>query len=267
MNLLDKVAKILNHAENASTEAEANAFLAKAQSLATEHSIDLARARQHTQSKQRRESPVQEHVTIGEPGRMGNTRLVNLYTGIADANDVKCNIAHNSSYVVAFGFPSDIEVVNTLFLHLSHQMVEAGNAFVRAGEWRGRTEYDPSRYRDVPVTARRARLGFYDGFISRVTARLMGARRQAREALIDADLTALAPDTARDQTGTALVLAAKEVEVVDFYKNISTARGSWRGNRRAVAGSSLGRSRGVEAGDNARLTSTPTLPETRKALT
>ena len=46
--MLETLSKLLNQAENAATDAEAEAFFAKAQELATLHAISLAEARAHT---------------------------------------------------------------------------------------------------------------------------------------------------------------------------------------------------------------------------
>ena len=49
---LERIAALLNQAENAGTEAEAAVFMEKAQALATLRGIDLARARSHTKGKE-----------------------------------------------------------------------------------------------------------------------------------------------------------------------------------------------------------------------
>lgn len=68
--MLERIAKLLNQAENAANEAEAAAFMEKAQQLATTYSVDLAKARHVTKSKERT-LPEQRTVVIGERGTKG----------------------------------------------------------------------------------------------------------------------------------------------------------------------------------------------------
>ena len=133
--MLDRLSKILNQAENASTEAEAEAFFARAQQLATRYSIDLAVARQHTAKQQKRETPETRHVRVGKPRERGNAEKVQLFSAIAGANDVRIDIARDSTIVFPYGFPSDLDVVEALFAHLSVQMVTAAGAYLKRGDY------------------------------------------------------------------------------------------------------------------------------------
>lgn len=288
-NITEKIAKILNQAENAGTEAEAAVFLAKAQELATIHSIDLARARHATKAKERT-TPITKTITLGVRGTRGLNTLVNLFTGIARANDVKVNIAHNSTYVVAFGFAEDIEVSEALFASLNVQMAQAAVEWKKTGEWKQDTTYRSAKYvkvwecehtgnrRDcdyyygcdydykyipgerVPVSWLSARLDFQQAFGSRVETRLLTAKREA-EAAAEASEDLTGGD---ESTGTALVLVEKREAVADYYAANSTARGSYRGGRSSGHGRAY--EAGSQAGQRARLGGSESLPGARKAI-
>lgn len=122
---LDRIAKVLNQAERASTPEEAATFMAKAQQMATLASIDLAVARSHTINKETREQVVKNRqVTVNSYDRKYNRdHFMDLFLGIAEANDVQCTIGGGSYSAYATGFPSDIEVAEALFASLAIQMV------------------------------------------------------------------------------------------------------------------------------------------------
>lgn len=273
----EKIAKLLNQAERAGTEAEGATFLAKAQELATLYSIDLARARHATVAKQR-STPVQRTITLGVRGTRGLNTLVSLFQGVAHANDLKFNIAHNSTYVVAFGFAEDIDVAEALFASLTVQMANAAAEYKKRGDWREETVYQPGDYEyyristgqkvsksygqrwayvseDIaqrwvegtykPIGWLSARLDFQAGFAQRVAQRLAAAKQDAE------DRAALHDALADDTVGTELVLADKRDAVEDFYAATSRARGSYRGYRRAVSAAAI--DAGRAAGERARL--------------
>ncbi len=212
--LVDKVGKLLAQAEGTDNEHEAAAFVERAQQLATEHAVDLERARARQRERQERgtqEPLVQEQVEIGEKGRRGNRHRVLLYSVVARPNDVLVNVARDSSYVLGFGHRSDLEVVERLWASLAVQMTVAAQRRLDAGE-----------HRRAGVAAQTWRLSFYDGWVTEVGRRLAEARERA--------VTAAAPP--REDTGApsaALVLRAKAERVQEFYAQASEARGAWRG--------------------------------------
>jgi putative metallohydrolase (TIGR04338 family) len=207
-----KIAKLLRQAERASNEHERAAFLAKAQSLATQHSIALAVARAHTADEERREGPVEETVVIGEHGKRGLSRYVRLLLNIAGANDLKCLISHDSTRVFLYGFRDDIQVVRALYESVLVQMVTDCQTFLR--------DEGPSV---VPTITRR--LAFYEGYAIRIGQRLYDVRDRARAHAIDHS------EPERSES-TALALRAKEIAVSDHFAEIvrkQRIRGSYRG--------------------------------------
>lgn len=179
--MLERIAKLLNQAENAGTEAEAAVFMDKAQRLARVHSIDLAKARHATKAKERT-VPVQRTVHIGEAGTKGLRTLVDLYIGIADANDLKLTIAGNATKVYVVGFAEDIDISEALFASLQVQQARAADGFRKDGSWREEKVW-VNKPRDwiggdwKPQTWLTARLNFQDAYASRIRTRLQTAKR------------------------------------------------------------------------------------------
>jgi hypothetical protein len=224
--MLEKLAKILNQAENAGTEAEAATFMDKAVQLAANNSIDLARVRHITKDKQKT-VPVQRTIVIGEAGTKGLRTLTDLYLGIARANDIRCTIAHNATRVYAYGFAEDIDVSEALFASLQVQQAKFLAEWKAGGEWKQDTVYREGSYKWVipgtytvvraarvvntrwdkvgydkdgneleqqwisggykPVDWLTARLNFQDAFGSRVTGRLYAAKCEEENRIINAE--------------------------------------------------------------------------------
>lgn len=283
---LDKIAKLLVQAERASTPEEADAYLAAAQRIASTTQIDLAIARAHSAKREQRSVPLQRSIHIGKSGTRLLYTYVQLALAIARANDVKCDIARNSTVVYAYGYPEDIEVVERLYSSLVVQMVQASNEYIRSGAYKSETVYRPGRWRktgrrdrwgdserewvdggQAPVHGTTARKSFQEAFASKVGHRLRAARQEAIEAAKEAEIAGFSEDELRNyrenlavggadgKTGTELALVAKEIEVADYYKQTSNARGSYRGGRAASRSSysSHASEAGREAGSRARL--------------
>lgn len=279
-SIVERISKILNQAENAGTEAEAAVFMDKAQEMSRRYSVDLAKARHMTVAKERT-VPITRHIVLGERKTRGLNTYVSLISGIANANDVKLNIAHNSTYVNLFGYEEDIDVVEALFGSLLSQMVREVFAFRKSGEWKQETvrvakyeideeggrynrytgRYNNRRYfagyEYKPITWLSARLDFQQSFASRVGTRLYMAAAEARAAMTS-------EETGAESTGTELVLADKQKTVSDYYNAKSNHRGSYRGGRgiSSMVASSAGR----RAGDSARLTNSTSIGGTKGAL-
>lgn len=225
--LLARIGALLDKAETTDSPAEAHALAEKAQRLATLHAIDphvaLARRREAREPEQ----PEQREVGIGSPGKPANRHLVALYCAVAHANGCQVNVARNSSYVIGFGFPTDLDVVQALYASLAHQMVAAANAAIAAGRHREDVYWSPraGRWRS---DARVFRRSFYEGFTAEVAQRLRRARDDAAD---EADAARREAADGEGAGSAQLVLARRDDEVAAFYARTSTARGTWRGNR------------------------------------
>ena len=276
---LTRIGALLRQAESTDNPHEGEAFMAAAQRLATSSAIDLAVARAHTASAQRRTTPTQRLVTIGEAGKRGLRTYAQLFLAIAAANDVQCDIAQTSAVVYAYGFASDIDVCEALYASLLFQMVRDCDGYIRSGEYKSetvvRTVVEQRGHRRVrsqvrkPVAGVTARLNFQIAFAARIRVRLSEAKAESVRAAITESAVADTPmpDTSTTPTGTALVLLNKEIELKDFYASNSKARGTWRGGARAKAGhSSHARRAGDRAAQAARLGNLPEIGGARGQL-
>jgi len=247
---LARIAALLKKAESTDNAFEAEAYMEAAQRLATVASVDLAVARAHVADKERRVTPTQREIVVGEAGRRGLRTYVELFVAIARANDITCDVARNSTRVFAYGFGSDLDTAEALFASLMVQMVRASDEFIKSGAYAAEhaRRYSAARRRweTAPVSPITARLSFQRAYAARIGRRLQDARREVTDQAVRADRKATG--VRRDaQTGTALALRAKELELADHYRAHSTARGTWRGST-ASAGYSRHASR---AGDRA----------------
>jgi hypothetical protein len=266
---LAKVAALLRQAESTDNEHEAEAFMATAQRMATALSIDLAVARAHTARHERRAAPIAKRIEIGPAGKRALRTYVQLFLSIAQANDLTCDLASNSTYVIAYGFDTDIEMVEALYASLVVQMVRASDGYLRSGAYRAETNYveergPDGRWRKVrkPVHGITARISFQTAFARRIGERLAEARKEETCERLAAET----PVPASAPSGTALVLQEKALEVADYYSRTSTARGAWRGWASSGRVSTSAARAGRRAADAARTTSATELPEAKRAL-
>jgi hypothetical protein len=242
--MLARIAALLRQAEGTDNTHEADAFMAAAQRLATATSIDLAVARSHSASRTKAQTPVQRTITIGNAGARGLRTYVQLFTVIAQANDVKCDVASNSTFVYAYGFGEDIDASHALYASLVMQMVRASQAYISSGAHR-------------PTPTITARINFQLAFGARIGKRLSQAREEAQwEATRSRDST----------PGTAIALRNKDIELKDFYRQTSPARGTWRATSATAGYSSAARRAGDHAGRKARLGGSAELSGARSAL-
>ncbi|MGV9712202.1 DUF2786 domain-containing protein [Gordonia sp. NPDC003424] len=256
--LLTRISALLRQAENTDNPHEAETFMQAAQRLATASSIDLAVARAHDPAQRKSTTPISRQVTIGEAGKRGLRTYVQLFAAIARANDVTVDVAGNSTFVLAYGFESDIDTCEALYTSLVVQMVAASDTYLRSGAYKGEefsrvvTRGSGWRARRVvetkPLSPITARLNFQSAFAERIGKRLSEAREAARDEAFNAD-----PDGERTPSSTAVALRNKEIEVSDFYKSESTARGTWRPASASAGYSEAARQAGDRAGRNAKL--------------
>ena len=242
--MLARIAALLRKAENTDNPHEAEAYMSAAQRLATTTSIDLAVARAHAATRTKAQEPTHRTITIGTAGSRGLRTYVQLFVVIAAANDVKCDVASNSTFVYAYGFAEDIDATHALYAGLVGQMVKASNDYLATGAHK-------------PTPTITARLNFQLAFGARVGQRLAEAREEARR-----DATRLAEDT----PGTALALRNKDLELKDYYRAASKARGTWRASSATAGYSSAARRAGDRAGRRARLGPSTELPGRGKAV-
>lgn len=269
---LGRIAALLRQAEGTDNAHEADAFLQAAQRLATAASIDLALARAHSADREKRSQPIQKKVEIGAPGSKGLRTFVELFLAISHANDVRCDIASNSSAVYCFGFPGDISMCEALYASVAVQMVRSSDAYIKSGRYRsetitqlvrdrGRWGERTTRWEQRPVHASTARVNFQQAYARRIGARLQEGRAAARSEAM------ARPDAGRSGvTSTELVLRGKELELRDFHKANSRAKGTWKGARAKAGYSEHARMAGDRAARDARLVHSGEIGGARPAL-
>jgi len=242
--MLARIAALLRQAEGTDNAHEAEAFMAAAQRLATATSIDLAVARSHADKRTPAQKPIQRTITIGAAGTKGLRTYVQLFVVIAAANDVRCDVASNSTFVYAYGFTEDIDATHALYASLVVQMVRASDSYISSGAHR-------------PTSTITARLNFQLAFGARVGQRLAEARDQTQRA---------AKKDRRRPPGTAVALRNKDLELRDYYRDASQARGTWQASRATAGYSSSARRAGDRAGRRAKLGSASELSGARTPL-
>jgi hypothetical protein len=227
MDVLTRITALLGKSEGTDNPHERDAYLDKAQQLATLHAVDLAVARATTRTQSRPERPEKRHVPIGAYRKHANSHLIRLYSAIARSNDVMIDIVSDSTAVRAYGMPSDLDNVAAIFGSLAHQMVQAGNLHVASRQWEGQVSIRPDGWPSV-TNARRARADFYVGFTVRIGERLAQARQQAERSAASVVVPATASELA---TTGAILLRSRAGEVRNFHARTSSARGKWTGGR------------------------------------
>jgi hypothetical protein len=258
---IDRISALLAKAERTDNEAEADAYLMKAQQLATLASVDLAVARARIARREARQQPESRTTTIGEKGRRANPHLISLFVAIAHANDAQVDVAANSTYVIGYGMPADLDVAETIFASLAVHMAHSGQAYVAGRAWQGETYLaaaDRGRRRQRrPHTAQTARAAFYRAYVQRISERLSQAREDA--------LRQVGRERVEQRGGAraegVVVLRQKAVEVKAFHAQASRARGSWGGYAGAVRSpSGSAAEAGRSAASRARLARQAELP-------
>jgi len=263
---IERISALLIKAERTDNPHEADAYLMKAQALATMASIDIAAARAQKLSEEQPATPITRTVTIGEKGKRANTHLVSLFVVVAHNNFAMVDVASDSTYVIAYGMAQDLDATHTLFASLSVQMATAAQRYLDGDEWKSESYRVRSRTTGLLVTKRftkqTARAAFYRAFVARIDERLQHAREEAVK-----EHDRQRENNPTGQPEAAVVLRKSEAEVKAFHRQTSDARGRWGGYRGAASGNSgSAAGAGREAASRARLKPSQELPEGRRAL-
>jgi len=153
--MIDKVGKLLTQAENASTPEEAAAFMERAQQLAETNSIDLALARHRQLDKTKVQEPEERRIQVNPYTRKQNRKhFMELAMRVADVNDLEYLIGGKQYTLHAVGFPTDLEVFEALYTHLSVQMVMECDAALKAGANRAVQRLPKQTWEEIPYDDR-----------------------------------------------------------------------------------------------------------------
>ena len=242
--MLARIAALLRQAEGTDNTHEADAFMTAAQRLATAASIDLAVARSHAANRSAAQAPTQRTITIGSAGTRGLRTYVQLFVVIATANDVRCDIASNSTFVYAYGFAEDIDASHALYASLVVQMVRASDSLPLLG--RAPAHADDHRPPQLPAGVR-ARVG----------------QRLGRGARGDPARGHQGP---RSGAGYRYCLAGQGCRVARLLSQRVESTRHLAGQQCHGGYSSSARRAGDRAGRRARLGNSPELPGARTAL-
>lgn len=221
--ITDKVGKLLTHADKAGTPEEQKTYLEKAESLAAEHSINLALIRKRQADADDPEG-IRDVPTTGTlyslqalPSVTYRNLAVELGSAIADAHGAKCTIRGKSEYMTFYGFPEDIHLTELMLTRVTPMMFEASDAYLKSPE-----------HRASGVAGVSARITFCKSFAWEVGRRLKEAVAQT-EARVQETLA-----LTDGSTSTEIALREKAVEVADYVEYAfkrQGVRGRWSGSR------------------------------------
>lgn len=275
---------LLAQSEGAATPEEAEAYLTKAQELATVYGLSTEVLKASRPSAKAAVPTVRGVTLTDDRTRPFRNRLVSLFSAIANQNDCQITIYNGDCRIDVYGFETDIDTCEVLYASLSMQMVKAGNESLARNEHKAhvRTRFNNRtwQYETKPVNGRAWRGSFYDGFISRISVRLREARVAAekRAAALQQEDEARFAELLGDSLGedyvpaenapatreVGLVLADKKEKVNAHYKEATKGiRGSWKGGSSSTH---VGQSAGRSAADRAQIGARSSIGGSRAAI-
>jgi hypothetical protein len=240
LGIIIKIEKLLAQGDDTGcSEAEREAFQAKAFELMERHRIDRAAIGGHLAA-----DDVIITDTVGDfNGIYGRVRI-EVAQAVATAFDCKLFWSgyQNTRRLKAYGFRSDVDQV----IALANRLLADADLRVQLLPPPEHVDmYNPSgdRYRSrqgaVQAATINERRGFYTGYAEQIGYRLRQAQQAAKVAATDAGV---------DVTSAALVLVDRKRQVNDQYRSLNTRAASV-----INGGGHGGYSRGSEAGRNADL--------------
>jgi hypothetical protein len=252
----DRIRKLLDLAERASTDAERDAFNARAQSLMQRYEISdqmIAQARGASAEVQ----DTITNITIKQTGIFGKERRL-ITAAVAKAStvyllwdDTKAQKPSQradrravpaSSDLIIIGYSRDLERLQLLDASLQLQAAAALSAWQRnnAEELKDKTGW--AKFQD--------RRTFLEGFARGLGDKLYIANQQAREEFVKD--RAYETHTAQSEVRTGMELAVRSRrESVKDWVDSHYSTGRYRGGRGGGGGSSSSRSGGYSAGQSA----------------
>jgi hypothetical protein len=207
-DVAEKVRKLLAQAEDpAATPEEAHAFTMKAQQLMSKYSIELAMISDAVAAH----DLVERGWAIDNPYASHKVALVNAIARANDCRAIYASLNGGRKYIHVVGHATDVEWVETLYRSLDIQLAVALQAAART--------------RPSSVHGRTYAVGFIQGFVAEINARLHAARQAAVRDAEEAASRETSGAGSRDgdvesATGrsVALVLVAKAQRVDDEFR-------------------------------------------------
>lgn len=224
-DIISKIQKLLAKAEATEYEAEADAFLAKAQALMTEYAISEAALK--AEGKQPRESIAEVNVAMVEKAPAYNARTW-LLDSIARAMSCRTLRWPGQNRSVVIGYKSEAEFSAMLYMSIDMQ---CHSAVLRAMK-EAKKEYRVQGRQFRPGVWRRS---FVEGYLGRV-----GRRITERYVRVDETYG----------TGTSIVLRDRGLEVWDWVKDRYAVKEA-KDRKRTVKYDFEAAAQGREAGERA----------------
>lgn len=201
--VIDKVAKLMSHADGATTPEEKMAFMEKAEELASEHAINLAMLRKRrADDKGDRDRPTtsKAYSLMALPSVTYRNLTAQLGSYIINAHGGASTIHGKAEYMLFYGFPEDIELTELMLTRLTPMMFEAADEHVMSVE-----------FHLTGVAKQSGRIEFCDAFADEIGWRLREAvkataRRMEKEQLA----------LGNGEFSTDIVLRDKGLEVADY---------------------------------------------------
>lgn len=219
----EKVAKLLAKAQATDFAEEAEAFMAKAQALMTEHGITRAMAESAGQVQQ--DEITSKMIRFDAPYANGKMMMAyQMAVKVFGLKGVRVSNSRNHSTIHFFGTKTNLDNFETMLataqVHMTQEMLKA----------------------PIPpgVHGKTFRSAFLDGYGSKISAILLDAKRVARKATEE---TA----TSDEVKGVSLVLVSEAERVKDAVKEAYPSTHTSRTYRSTSYGSGAGRNAGSTA--------------------
>ena len=237
---LAKVAAILAKAERTDNEAEREAFMHAAETLAAKYSfeMDLLRSLNKEKSEEGQNRVISKTFDIGTKGDRGAGTYSDLLIAIAEAHDMSWYRWGNDQ-VALYGGSFDMAYIEAVYPTILVHMVQESNKFLKSGVWKVRD-----------VTRSEARYSFCLAYSQRVKQRMVEARQDVVQ------------EFANEGKNVSLVLADKRAETYKLYWENHSSGKYYHDSR--VSRSYEGRKSGDSAGAKVRISLADEVSETKR---
>lgn len=224
-----RIQKLMNQAENAGSEAEAQTFFEKAISLSEDYNISLAVARAYMSEEERSKVLVREKFEIGKVGSRGLRARASWAAQVAMIYGCKVDLNSRGAYIIIFGTQSQVDLVKTVITHLTIQLEQFRRQAQKAFD---RTYGD-----------RFSAHSFDIGFFGRTQLRIADLVSEERESAVTVETVnrIKAEDSGKNDSvpsSVAIAIRERDLEVADFHSKNSNARGSFNSGSGATNGAS-----------------------------
>lgn len=249
----ERIAKLFSYADDAESRGqsqEAQSFFAKAAQLCESMGVSEAKVRADMDKGARKDAMTVLDIRIGVPGSRGlRVTASSIAQILSSMFQARIDLRNDGSKIFFYGTGEQAERAKLTVESIITQMESARNV--------AHKEYSSQVKQGLlgPYPERFSRVSFYQGFLDEMLtlARNISSKRSAfiNKNVPDDDV---AESEYTKSNSTALALRELDLEVRDFYKDKSTARGSFKSGTAGYNSTSSHRM-GVEAGQSVSLSS------------